>query len=148
MKRRILPSQRISIWPQTRASTERVCSQASFCHVSFCMKLDVCEHNGGGRCWGRCDLTYRVPWIEREIRLQQLRVNDWTWSWFNFNWYIQYMPQVSFEKQLKRQKRMGEHTIEFAMEINGAVARASEENCEKNLVASTHQVPRNCRFMR
>ena len=39
------------------------------------------------------------------------------------------MPQVSLQEQLKRQKRIGEHTTEFALEINGAVARASEENC-------------------
>ena len=39
------------------------------------------------------------------------------------------MPQVTLQEQLKRQKRMGERTTKFAMEINGAVARASEENC-------------------
>ena len=39
------------------------------------------------------------------------------------------MPQITLQEQLKRQKRMGEHTTEFALEINGKVAIASEENC-------------------
>jgi hypothetical protein len=40
-----------------------------------------------------------------------------------------YASSYITSEQLKRQKRMGEHTTKFAMEINGAVARASEKNC-------------------
>ena len=40
-----------------------------------------------------------------------------------------YASSYITSEQLKRQKRMGERTTKFAMEINGAVARASEENC-------------------
>ena len=39
------------------------------------------------------------------------------------------MPQVTLQEQLKRQKKMGEHTTKFALEIDGKVAMASQENC-------------------
>ena len=95
MKRRKSSSQRTSNWPQSCASTEHVCSQPFFWQASFCMKFDVCEHNGGGKCKGGCNVTYQVPCIEGEVRLLKLRVNDWTWNWFNFNKYIQCMLQVT-----------------------------------------------------
>ena len=40
------------------------------------------------------------------------------------------MPQVTLQEQLKRQKRMGERTTKFTMEMIWAVARAGEGNCE------------------
>ena len=40
------------------------------------------------------------------------------------------MPQVTLQEQLKRQKKMGERTTKFTMEMIWAVARAGEGNCE------------------
>ena len=40
------------------------------------------------------------------------------------------MPQVTLQEQLKRQKRMGGCTTKFEMEMNLAVAWASEGTCE------------------
>jgi len=85
MKRQTSPSsQRASNWTLSRPR-QQVCSKAS-----FCMKSDDCERNGGGKSRGGCDVTYRVPCIEREVRLHKLRVHDWTWNWFNFKKYIQH----------------------------------------------------------
>ena len=102
MKRWTSPSsQRSSNWTHS-CPRQEVCSRVSFFQASFCMKSDDCERNGGGKCRGGCDVTYRVPWIEAEVRLQKLRGDDWTWNWFNFNKYIHACLKV--RDQLKRQK--------------------------------------------
>jgi hypothetical protein len=73
------------------------------------MKSDDCERNGGGTDRRGCDASYRVPCIEREVSLQNeidLILKN-TYS----------MPQVTLQEQLKRQKRMGERTTKFTMEM-------------------------------